>query len=98
MSIKLGFCAVLVGVTLSSPLRADSDRNIQTMIEAARQLTWENWQGDNRAQLLVKQETIVAPVAVVFGYADHAVACEELATVLSQPASRVGTFKCQPVF
>jgi hypothetical protein len=99
MTIKLGFCAAVVGLTLTSgAIHADSDQNIQIIIDAARQLTWETWQGENRAQLLVKQETIVAPVALVFGYADNAVACDELALALSQPTSGVGTFKCQPVF
>jgi hypothetical protein len=99
MKIKFVLFAAALGLTLTSgAIHADADQNTQTMIDAARQLTWEPWQGDNRAQLLVKQETVVAPVAVVFGYADNAVACEELARALSQPTSRVGTFKCQPIF
>lgn len=77
---------------------ADPDQNVQTMVDAARRLTWEKTQGTNRAQLLVKQGYIVSPVAVVFGYADNEDACEELAVALSNPEARVGTFTCQPVY
>ncbi|OHC53345.1 MAG: hypothetical protein A3D16_19465 [Rhodobacterales bacterium RIFCSPHIGHO2_02_FULL_62_130] len=90
-----------MGLSLSSAAISDADDtdgNVKVMIDAARQLTWDSWMGDNRASLLVKQETVVAPVAVVFGYADNAAACEELARVLSQSQLGVGTFKCQPIF
>lgn len=101
MKIKIGACATILGITLSSgAVYADSEHNIQIMIDAARQLTWDDWMGDNLANLLVKQETLVTPVAVIFGYADNAVACEALAQALSQSQSQagVGTFKCQPIF
>lgn len=96
MTIKVGSCVAILALTLGSGAgQADPDGNVRIMVDAARELTWGS---ENRAYLLVKQETTVAPVAVVFGYADNAAACEELATALSQPASRVGTFKCQPSF
>lgn len=99
MKIKKSACATILGITLSSgTVHADPDHNLQIMIDAAQQLTWDDWMGDNRANLLVKQETLVTPVAVIFGYADNAVACEALARALSQPQTRVGTFKCQPIF
>lgn len=82
----------------SGPVHADTDQNLQIMTDAARELTWDDWMDENRANLLVKQETIVSPVAVVFGYADNAVACEALARALSQSQTGVGTFKCQPIF
>lgn len=91
--------AAILGLALSSGgINADADQNIQIMIDAARKLTWEAWMGENRANLLVKQETVVAPVAVIFGYADNAVACEAIARALSQTKSGAGTFKCQPIF
>ena len=80
----------------SGAILADADQNIQIMIDAARRLTWDAWMGENRANLLVKQETMVAPVAVIFGYADNAVACEAIAHALTE--ARVGSFKCQPIF
>lgn len=96
MSKKVGFCAAILALFLASGAsQADPDRNVRLMVDAARELSWGR---ENRAYLLVKQETTVAPVAVVFGYADNAAACEELAHALSQPTSRVGTFKCQPIF
>jgi len=96
MTIKLGFCAAVVGLTLTSGASlADPDQNVSVMVEAAQQLSWDY---ENRAYLLVKQEVAVAPVAVVFGYGDNAAACEELALALSDPRSRAGTFKCQPIY
>jgi hypothetical protein len=99
MKIKIGFGATILGLMLSSgPIHADSDQNIKIMIDAARQLNWDDWMGENRAYLLVKQETVVAPVALVFGYADNSVACAALARALSQSPAGVGTFKCQPIY
>tara|TARA_R100000935_G_scaffold58751_1_gene97524 strand:+ start:894 stop:1193 length:300 start_codon:yes stop_codon:yes gene_type:complete len=99
MKIKIGACATILGITLTSgAVHADTNHNLQIMIDAARQLTWDDWMGNNHANLLVKQETLVTPVAVIFGYADNAVACEALAHALSQPQTRAGTFKCQPIF
>lgn len=69
------------------------DDNLQRMLEAARQLEYT---GDG-AWLLEKLDTIRAPVAVVFGYADNGAACREIAVVLS--ASGVaGTFECTPIY
>jgi hypothetical protein len=99
MKIIIGACATILGLMLTSgAAHADPDHNLQIMIDATRQLTWDDWIGDNLANLLVKQETIVTPVAVIFGYVDNAVACEALAHALSQPQSGLGTFKCQPIF
>jgi hypothetical protein len=99
MMLRIACWASICGLTLSAEAAlADPDRNAQVMTEAARQLTWEAWAGNNHAYFLMKQETVLAPVAVVFGYADNAVACEALAQTLSQPKTGVGTFKCQPVF
>jgi hypothetical protein len=87
-----------LGLTLlSGTVNAEPNQNAQIMIDAARQLKWDSWMGDNRANLLVKQETVLAPVAVIFGYADNAVACEALARTLSQSPG-LGTFRCQPIF
>jgi len=98
VKIKIGFWATILGLALSpGASRADTNHNLQLMIDAAQQLTWDAWMGENRANLLVKQETIIAPVAVIFGYADNAVACEAIARTLSQPEGAVGTFKCQPI-
>lgn len=69
MKMRTGFCATILGLLLSlGDAHADADQNIQIMVEAARQLTLETWMGDNRANLLVKQETVIAPVAVIFSY------------------------------
>jgi len=69
------------------------DDNLQQLREAARQLEFP----DDRAWLLEKLETIRAPVAVVFGYADNGTACRQIAEVLS--ASGVaGTFECAPIY
>lgn len=75
---------------------ADPDENLETMIEAARQLEWGR--PENRAYLLVKNETIESPVGVIFGYADNRAACKEIAEALSNPAARVGTFQCHPIY
>lgn len=99
MKINIGLCTAIIVITMTSgPVHADTDQNLQIMTDAARELTWDDWMDENRANLLVKQETIVSPVAVVFGYADNAVACEALARALSQSQTGVGTFKCQPIF
>lgn len=79
---------------------ANPDENLKKMMDAARKLEWLEIDGtyrENRAYLLVKQETALAPVGIIFGYGDNAAACEEIATALSNPV-RVGTFKCSPIF
>jgi len=79
---------------------ASADRvenNLQRMLEAARQLEYPVETPENRAWLLEKLETVRAPAAVVFGYADNGAACIEIAEVLS--ASGVaGTFACVPIY
>jgi hypothetical protein len=98
MKINFRLCTAILVMTLASgSISADTDQNIQIMTDAARQLTWTAWMGENRANLLIKQETIAAPVAVVFGYADNAAACDAMARALSQSPA-VGTFKCQLIF
>ena len=64
-------------------------QNADAMRRAARSL-------ENSAYMLEKQESIIADVAVVFGFADNRAACEQIAEVLT--ASGVaGSFKCQPL-
>jgi len=72
-----------------------ADDNLDIMIEAARKLAFIL--PENRAYLLIKQETIISPVGVIFGYADNAVACEQIAEAASA-LLRAGTFKCSPIF
>lgn len=96
MNVRIACWASICGLMLfAGTIHASTNRNAQVMTEAAQKLTWE---GDNHAYFLVKQETVLAPVAVVFGYADNADACEALAYTLSQPQTGVGTFRCQPIF
>jgi len=71
------------------------DENIQLMIEAARKMEW--FSPENRAYLLIKNETIETPIAVIFGYGSNKVGCDELVKKLSVPKS-VGTFKCAPIY
>lgn len=74
--------------------RADSDENLETLIEAAKKLEWAT--PENKAILLIKQETVVAPVGLIFGYVDNAAACAEIIEALNNPV-RIGTFKCESV-
>jgi hypothetical protein len=69
------------------------DDNLQRMLEAARQLEY----ADGNAWLLEKLETIRAPVAVVFGYADNEAACRQIADLLSA-SGQAGTFECVPIY
>lgn len=87
--------AFLAVICLSQLAAADADENLETMIEAARQLEWTL--PENRAYLLVKNETVESPVGVIFGYVDNKAACQEIAEALSNPV-RVGTFQCQPIY
>ena len=87
--------ALLVVICLPQLAAADADKNLETMIEAARQLEFAL--PENRAYLLVKNETIESPVGVIFGYVDNRAACQEIAEALSNPV-RVGTFQCQPIY
>jgi hypothetical protein len=45
--------------------------------------------------IVEKQETVVTPVALIFGYADNRSACQEIAEILIA-SRRAGTFKCSP--
>jgi len=72
-----------------------ADKNVRIMIEATRKLDYAL--PENRSYLLVKNETIAAPVGVIFGYVDNAAACEGIAAALSRSLG-VGTFKCSPIF
>ena len=73
---------------------ATGDENADAMRRAARSLTY--LEPENSAYMLEKQETVIADVAVVFGFADNRAACEQIAEVLT--ASGVaGSFKCQPL-
>ena len=76
----------------------EARQNADAMRRAARSLTYpELLQApENSAYMLEKQETVIADVAAVFGFADNRAACEQIAEVLT--ASGVaGSFKCQPL-
>ncbi|HEX9789779.1 MAG TPA: hypothetical protein VGA60_03875 [Kiloniellales bacterium] len=89
---------LVIGVCQAELANAEDrvDRNVKIMLEAARMLELSR-ASDGYAYLLVKQETVRAPVAVIFGYVDNAAACKEIAEVLSI-APRAGTFKCNPIY
>ncbi len=72
------------------------DRNLSIIVEAARKLEFSP-ASDGYAYLLINKETVLSPVAIVFGYVDNSAACEEIAQTLTN-APRSGTFQCQPVF
>jgi hypothetical protein len=71
------------------------EENVRTMIQAARSLKFGV--PENRAFILEKQETVVAEVAVIFGYGDNRSACQEIADILIA-SRRAGTFKCHPIY
>ncbi len=82
--------SILIAAVLLSAQAANAERvttNIQKVIEAARTLEWPEEPLDQRAYLLVKTQSMRSPVALVFGYADNAQACDELATDLSRAAN-----------
>ncbi|NIA67774.1 hypothetical protein HBA54_04150 [Pelagibius litoralis] len=93
---------VLLAATMTTTLAGGSiaadrvDQNLQIIVEAAKDLSFPD-HADNRAYLLIKQETIRSPVGVIFGYADNEAACEQIASVLSAVLD-VGTFKCGPIY
>jgi len=87
--------AFLVVIGIPQLATADPGENLETMIEAAKQLEWVL--PENRAYLLVKNETIESPVGVIFGYVDNRAACQEIAEALSNPV-RVGIFQCAPIY
>jgi hypothetical protein len=83
--------AWLVGLsTVQAPAQ---DQNAQILIQAARSLKFT--EPGNKAFILEKQETVVAEVAVIFGYGDNRSACQEIAENLNH---RAGTFKCHPIY
>ena len=88
--IVMGLCILCSGTAA-----AGTDNNIEIMLNAAKSLEYTF--PENRAYLLIKQETVVSPVAVVFGYMDNHAACLELAGVLSSSGS-VGTFQCSAIY
>ncbi|MGX9351429.1 hypothetical protein ACS3QZ_09505 [Shimia sp. W99] len=92
----IALTAFLMVICLPQLAAADPDKNLETMIKAARELEWAL--PENRAYLLIKNETIESPVGVIFGYVDNRVACQEIAEALSNPAARVGTFQCHAVY
>ncbi len=94
MRILILSLALALGLSPSA-IFADADSNVGIMRDAAIKLEWSDQ--ENRAYYLIKNETIVSVVAIIFGYYDNAAACKELADALSNPL-RVGIFHCSPVF
>jgi hypothetical protein len=92
--MKFGMAIALV-VLSATTSAAEYGSNLSTMVNAAKALEFAS--SNNRAYLLVKRETIRAPVAVVFGYGDNERACEELANALTLSGS-VGTFLCDAIY
>ncbi|MCA3264952.1 MAG: hypothetical protein ING19_02690 [Azospirillum sp.] len=78
----------------STSSTSQSDRNSETMAAAARTLQFAV--PGNRAHILEKTDTVPSDVAIVYGYADNRVACEDIARVLTA-SGRVGAFRCYPV-
>jgi hypothetical protein len=99
--LRSGLLALAIMACLFVPslcqtaLAGKAEDNLDVMIDAARKLVFAL--PENRAYLLVKQESFASPVGVIFGYVDNAAACEDIAEALSNPM-RVGTFKCSPIF
>lgn len=90
------FLAIVIFVSIFCQLAyAEVDGNVKIITEAARQLEFAL--PENRAYLLVKNETVISVVGLIFGYADNAAACEQIAAALTNPG-HVGTFKCRPIF
>jgi len=100
-TISFVACLLVIVVSHADLAAAEDreDRNVKIMIEAARKLERpvEGCAACGRSYLLVKQETVRAAVAVIFGYVDNGDACDEIAEVLSS-APRAGTFKCSPIY
>jgi hypothetical protein len=96
LSIFVAALLLVSGQAQPAELEDRADKNIEIMVQAARRLQLSP-ETDGHAYMLVKQETVRAPVAVIFGYVDNAAACAEIAEVLSD-APRAGTFKCHPIF
>jgi len=93
---RIGVVIGLVGVLTVQALAQDrTEGHAQVMIQAARSLKFT--QPGNMAFILEKQETAIAEVAVIFGYADNRSACQDIADILIA-SRRAGTFKCHPVY
>jgi hypothetical protein len=93
--------AVLVSSMACSQSLDYVEGNRQVMLDAARSLMWPEpplGAEPNRAYLLVKTQTIRAPIAIIFGYADNAAACEELARDLSTAANARGFLSMQDLY
>lgn len=93
-NITLSVVAIMALMTLPASAESVED-NLQRMLEAARGLSFED--PPARAFLLEKLATMRSPVAVVFGYADNAAACDEVASALSASGT-AGTFQCSPIY
>ena len=94
------FLAIVIFVSSFCQLAyAEVDGNENKMTEAARQLKWIL--PENRAYLLVKTHLIStseSAIGVIFGYADNAAACKQIAVALTNPPGHIGRFRCSPIF
>ncbi len=91
--LVLSAVAAFVGFQAES-VSADPDRNLDILVDAARRLEFAL--PENKAFLLIKNESVTAPVALVFGYVDNDAACTEIIETLNDPV-RIGTFRCEPI-
>jgi hypothetical protein len=87
---------LLLCLETASAQNTKLNQNAEVMAQAARSLKFSV--PENKAFFLEKQETLVTEVAIIFGYADNKSACEQIASVLSSPSSRAGTFRCHPTY
>jgi hypothetical protein len=98
--VALLSASIALGVVpLVSPAKGgQGDDNVRAMMQAARSLQFNSPVDApaNKAYMLEKQGTIRSQVAVIFGYADNASACEQIAKALTE--SRVAEFQCHPVY
>jgi len=96
-SLPLAFAAAIA----SSQSLEYVEANRQIMLDAARALAWPDplpGFEENRAYLLIKTQTIRAPVGIIFGYHDNADACWELARDLSAAANARGFGNVQDLY
>jgi hypothetical protein len=92
---------VAAAFTLNGAAAEDRvDRNLQIMLEAARNLEWGGGPDlDQRAYILVKSHTVRSPVGIIFGYVDNEAACQQIAKELSDARMPlVDSFECDPVY
>ena len=94
---------VAILLVTSVAVRAEPDKNLQIMLQAARSLIFSD--EGNRAYLLIKRSSIAASeVAVIFGYLDNRAACKELAEAMTPQYPEVRrmypdrNFDCAPVY